>query len=862
MAVRIKDWIIPYTWWDWIDISDNHVISVLLRAANNLIQVNDDREMYVDLQLPAGIEPDDEFPVWVTTWEILAEDWWQQSGTILNSKTTSWDYVRLIYANDGNLYYDSGTWEWIMIWTATAIDTNTKTFFLSSINDTTTAQSAWDWYMAWKNPILMLDNEAYILRSYENGNWEIRPFYFVSTTFADVASASLVKDAQYNVIQFDVDPDISDWNKPWDTVSGVYKITRNLKDWFVNLWDNQTVGGTKTFTTSPVVPSKTSPATNTGTAIATEAQVYLKQDILTAWSWITIDTTTNTISANVQGALVFKGSVATVNDLPSSWNTTWDTYYVTADWTMYSWDGTQWVSVGNTQIDLTNYFNVTTNTSDDITQGSTNLFVTTSEKSTWSGKQDVLTAWSNIQISWTTISATDTKYSAGTWIWINGTTISNTLPFNPENQGAVWQVLKRTSTWVRWANWIAVDGSSLWKYLQACIENGSAHQIAIGADTTYTFQWIWYIIIDRMWWYTLEINGVTIFSYPFSSGTYNEYKYLWPYTMSAWDTVRLWREGSSGTINCRVVDYYPENTPLLNFTANTPNSTIQLTTHGTPTAISLEKSSDGTNWTDYTVGDTITLTLEWEKVYLRNKSVQNTVFSSDWSNYYKFVMTGSIAANWDLNYLVSKYSNRTTHDYQFAWLFQDCTALTSAPSLPNTALSYRCYWSMFKWCSNLVIAPALPATTLATDCYYCMFQDCTSLTSAPTLPATELADECYYGMFEWCTSLTTTPALPATTLTGYCYADMFNGCTSLNTIPALPAQNLPQYCYYHMFASCSSITLSETQTWVYQTPYRIPTTWTVGTKWQNCVNGMFMQTGWTVHTPEPWTTYYTNNAII
>ena len=37
---------------------------------------------------------------------------------------------------------------------------------------------------------------------------------------------------------------------------------------------NQTVAGTKTFSTSPVVPSKTSAATNTGTAIATEAQVY------------------------------------------------------------------------------------------------------------------------------------------------------------------------------------------------------------------------------------------------------------------------------------------------------------------------------------------------------------------------------------------------------------------------------------------------------------------------------------------------------------------------------------------------------------------------------------------------------------
>jgi len=113
MPVRIKDWIIPYTWWQWIEITNNHVINVLLREMNNLIQVNGDRELYVDLQLPSGIKPTDTFPVWVTTGKILQADWWQQSWLILNWKTTSWDYNRLIYANDGKLYHDKGDWEWV-----------------------------------------------------------------------------------------------------------------------------------------------------------------------------------------------------------------------------------------------------------------------------------------------------------------------------------------------------------------------------------------------------------------------------------------------------------------------------------------------------------------------------------------------------------------------------------------------------------------------------------------------------------------------------------------------------------------------------------------------------------------------------
>lgn len=45
---------------------------------------------------------------------------------------------------------------------------------------------------------------------------------------------------------------------------------------------------------------------------------------------------------------------------------------------------------------------------------STNKFVTASDKTTWNGKQDALTAGTNITISGSTISATDTTYSAFT----------------------------------------------------------------------------------------------------------------------------------------------------------------------------------------------------------------------------------------------------------------------------------------------------------------------------------------------------------------------------------------------------------------------------------------------------------------
>lgn len=66
-----------------------------------------------------------------------------------------------------------------------------------------------------------------------------------------------------------------DWTA-WDALWGTVDLS-----WYVDTSSNQTINWTKTFWTSPVVPSKTTDASNTWTAIATEAQVYKKQDSLT-----------------------------------------------------------------------------------------------------------------------------------------------------------------------------------------------------------------------------------------------------------------------------------------------------------------------------------------------------------------------------------------------------------------------------------------------------------------------------------------------------------------------------------------------------------------------------------------------------
>lgn len=218
------------------------------------------------------------------------------------------------------------------------------------------------------------------------------------------------------------------------------------------------------------------------------------------------------------------------------------------------------------------------------------------------------------------------------------------------------------------------------------------------------------------------------------------------------------------------------------FTANTAGSTIKLSMTNS-SSVQLETSTDLQTWTTYGY-QTITLSNVGDKVYWRNKSETNTWFSTS-TNYFYYEMSWSIAASWDVNYLLNKNSTTTVPDYAFRYLFRFCSS---------------------------------------------------SLTTAPKLPGTVIGSSSYYFMFAYCSNLTTLPILPATTL--------------------------PWYCYCNMFYECPKIKLSETQTWEYQTPYRIPSEWT-WTAWWYSLDVMFANTWWTfTSTPSINTTYYTSNTVV
>lgn len=228
-------------------------------------------------------------------------------------------------------------------------------------------------------------------------------------------------------------------------------------------------------------------------------------------------------------------------------------------------------------------------------------------------------------------------------------------------------------------------------------------------------------------------------------------------TIEKKDVVTLFIDGKLAWENAKGGDW-------LCFTAEQADSTVHLDKVGDPDAISLETSTDGSNWTDYTLsgntGTTLTLANVGDKVYMRAKGENARISKTDF-DYYKFSMTGKIAASGNIQKLLKADGSRT-----------------DAPAF--------CYWSMFNGCSSLTTAPTLPATTIEGGCYGKMFYNCSSLTTAPELPVTPIATRCYRGMFNGCSSLTTAPKLPATTIGGFliglCYSSMFNSCTSLSSI--------------------------------------------------------------------------------
>lgn len=168
MTVRLYEWDKNETGWAWIEITDNKVVNLLLRSLNNLIKINEDDEAYVDLQLDDWIDTSDTLPVWVLTWRVLQADWRLATGTLLVAKTTSWDEIRFLFADNWKLYTDNWTGTFKQIYLKPEVDALFQQLrgeisavgFSGDYNDLLNKPTLWTasskdvWTNAWNVPIL------------------------------------------------------------------------------------------------------------------------------------------------------------------------------------------------------------------------------------------------------------------------------------------------------------------------------------------------------------------------------------------------------------------------------------------------------------------------------------------------------------------------------------------------------------------------------------------------------------------------------------------------------------------------------------------------------------------------------------
>ena len=281
----------------------------------------------------------------------------------------------------------------------------------------------------------------------------------------------------------------------------------------------------------------------------------------------------------------------------------------------------------------------------------------------------------------------------------------------------------------------------------------------------------------------------------------------------------------------------PEQVPLTFEAKTTDGATVTFNINTAAATNTVQYSTDGNTWNDYTSGNEIPLNNIGDKVSFRGNNEAYAYSSESDVSYFSCsadcYVYGNVMSLIDAEHypdstglpsghtFCSLFNNNsyiynhptktlvlpatTLKEYCYAGMFKGCTNLTTAPALPATEMAELCYLHMFDGCTSLTMAPELPATTLASQCYSNMFQGCTSLETAPALPATTLAGSCYNNMFNGCTNLQTAPQLLATTLASGCYEAMFYNCTSLTTAPALPATNLVTSCYSAMFHGCTSL---------------------------------------------------------
>lgn len=161
-----------------------------------------------------------------------------------------------------------------------------------------------------------------------------------------------------------------------------------------------------------------------------------------------------------------------------------------------------------------------------------------------------------------------------------------------------------------------------------------------------------------------------------------------------------------------------------------PNGgTVQLRKFGEPNAVSLEISTDGVNWQEWTpvLDDYSYMLSAGQTLCIRNTSSTFVPLSTSNSDYWRFVFDNTVKASGSVMSMSCNDETITEiggNGYNFVFLFYNATTLTTAPELPATILTKYCYSAIFYGCTALKTTPILPAEIIPEGSYSYMFGSC------------------------------------------------------------------------------------------------------------------------------------------
>ena len=542
MTVRAVEWKKPYKWWKAIEITEDKVINLRLRDENNLIIYDEwDNEIYVDLQLPDEITPTDAFPVWVTTGRVIVDNGWDWQGTIVCFKTTSWDNIKLLYADDWKLYIDNWTgtfkqiylkWEVdallqalrdyvdqqlalkqdkLIAWDRITINADGKTINADlQVNDTA-YWSSWDWVTEIapsKNAVYdKIESIDELIPSAAASNNQLADKNYVDDSINQVAAYYITKNAQWDAFATK-----SELTNATTFYSWWVQRTPTRNDFCIVLEDETHSGDCTRYSyqgssweyqytvNETALTQAQLDALNswiTANKVSTydwyASTISWKQDALTAGTGIGINSS-NTISNTLPWPTVS----ATAPSSPSEW----DLWYDTTNDVLKSYNGTSWEEWG------------------------TKMTVLTYGTSTW---QDFVNAYNNNAIVYCKVASWSAWYRMAFMAYVTGQSTPTSVEFQyyrsrsdhntQANQLDEIYVYKLESNWT-WTTTTRDTGAKIVAWNNVSITRGS-----------------WNAVINASWWLQVAPNSpITWIKYVWY-GTESDYSNLSQYyTDTPWDT--------------------------------------------------------------------------------------------------------------------------------------------------------------------------------------------------------------------------------------------------------------------------------------------------------------------------------------